>query len=409
MDDKNLKLNNILIISDDYRFLDLVSSKVVLLRADDNILKATYNNAETLIHDYKPEMVLLCENPDNNLTLDFIKNLRKLNYDCTIILLAEKSEQKFILSAYDAGIDDFCLKTSDSFELVIRIVRNLKIALLKKKLKLKNKLLAKNSITDSLSGLLNYKDASSLFQNKLEKNKSKGIFMILGPSEEHKNDFSVLKLAKSIKKCLRSNDLVTLGNGAKIYIMLPYKDLASAITVFEKINCKKGVIKAGFYEYMDYDNFTNIEENALAALSNAIISKEDYKCFIPEIIEKKDNWLADAESDSKKDFKLFKHAFNKKIENVVTPLFFRLQQIYDEKLSNVKVSQDINEDECAFSLKNSDRESKLKIAYSRFSKVVISVINAGLDSPENTEVTLPIVKLTKDKLGEIIENFIKNF
>ena len=39
-----------------------------------------------------------------------------------------------------------------------------------------------------------------------------------------------------------------------------------------------------------------------------------------------DMWLEDETLEQKKDFKIFKNAFEKKLNNVITPVFFRTQK-----------------------------------------------------------------------------------
>lgn len=121
-----------------------------------------------------------------------------------------------------------------------------------------------------------------------------------------------------------------------------------------------------------------------------------------------DDWL-DTPHISEKNYKLFKQIFNKKLEKVIAPVFYRLQKSYEEKLFNTKIEQYTDENQSVFCLKNPKQESKLKIVYPGFAKIIIYITHAGLDSPENSEITMPLNKITQKELIRIVEDFIKEF
>ena len=112
---------------------------------------------------------------------------------------------------------------------------------------------------------------------------------------------------------------------------------------------------------------------------------------------------------TQKNFKLFKQAFNKKLEKVITPVFFQMQKMYEEKLFKTKIDQYSNDTLSQFSLKTLDREGELKITYPGFSKINIDVIHKGLDSPENKRIRLDLTELDEERLTKILEDFILDF
>ncbi|MCI1274278.1 MAG: hypothetical protein LKG27_07600 [Clostridiaceae bacterium] len=403
--------NNIVIISENEEQLKVLLEKVILLRQSDNVVAVQYSDAEDAISKLNPQAILVCENVDQNLTLELISNIKKMNKICSIILLTSNYDQDFILSAYDLGADDFCSVNAESFELVIRVIRNLKNISVKKVLAQSKKLLSQNMIIDEITGFYGYKYAAEVYDSHLAKNlEETGTFMILSPSEDEKKRFSVEKLAKCIKSSVRFNDISALGRAARFYIMLPNSDKNGAIKVFEKISAlysSNNLIKAGVYEYKAAEDFKHIEKNTLNALSEAMLSDDAYRVAETKK-ETLDSWL-DSDEETPKDFKIFKQVFNKKVEKVIAPVFYRLQQIYEDKLYNTKVNQYVNEDECVFHLKNSNQDSKLKIVYPGFSKIILYIVHEGLDSPENSEKTLPLSKITQDELVKIVEDFIKDF
>ena len=115
-------------------------------------------------------------------------------------------------------------------------------------------------------------------------------------------------------------------------------------------------------------------------------------------------WLDDDETFSKKkDFKLFKTIFDKKLNNVITPIFFRHQKEFETKLANTSVSQYANNVECVFSLKNELIHSELTIRYNGYAKFKIEITHSGLDSAENTKMEIPLKDMTNKLLTSLLK------
>lgn len=406
--------NNILIITDETNIAQDLENKILLLRKNDYVTTGNYGNALSKIEELKPSAILVCENIARDMTLGLISQIKTLSNQSAIILLYNEENSEFILSAYDRGADDFCEITSESYELVIRIIKALQFASMRNINRRNSKILVQNAICDELTGLYNFKPAAEIFDSELAQDiKSSGIFMILAPSEEGKKSFSMEKFASVIKNSVRAQDITSLGKGAKIYIMLCKSDESGALQVLDKINKNYGIecaIKAGITKYNAAEDFKQIEKRALNALSEAMFSDRNYCIFSSEEKPKETStgW-EEFEPQTAKDFKLFKQTFYKKMEKVITPVFFRLQKLYEDKLHGVRINQYINENECVFHLKNQNQESRLKIVYTGLSKVIIYTIHEGFDSPENTEQMIPLNKLTNDVLSNAVEEFIKNF
>ena len=99
----------------------------------------------------------------------------------------------------------------------------------------------------------------------------------------------------------------------------------------------------------------------------------------------------------------------KKLKNIVSPVFFRLQSSYDGTLGDTKIEQYTDEKQCIFSLKSSVQISRLTLVYTGLAKIVVYVTHGGLDSPENQSFVLPLKELSEGALTEILENFIKEY
>lgn len=403
MNDKN----NILLISYDKDFAKTLASKIIFLRANDNVVISDFDEALNSKEIYVPDVVLIhgkaCEE-----TYSLIKELRNDKSLC-IILISDLNNQDFILSAYDCGADDFILSSAENYEFVLRIVHNIKHNSIKQKQLRENKILEQLNVIDIETGIYNYQYAKRVIENYVDDNLiDSGCFVAIAPAEDYKTKFDVNKMLEILKNSVRVDDIITFGKGIKFYLLLPKIDLNQAIFVFNKIkeNCSGVEVCAGISSIRN-KNFEEMEHAALEALSNALVTNREYS-FADEKTDTLDEWLEDKDLPQK-GYKIFRQMFNKKLEKVITPLFYRLQKSYEEKLFDTQIEQYTNEEQCVFSLRNKKQESTLRIVYPGFSKIIVYITHAGLDSPEDSEIQLPLTKITQKELGKITENFIKEF
>lgn len=385
----------ILLVSDDNSFAQKLDEKLLFLRKNDEVVISDYASAFDLLGGCS--VVLVHQNSTAEQTLSMIKDLRK-NKDICLILVANSKDEGLILNCADLGVDDFILADAENFEFVLRIVHNIEYSVLKQLSQSYIKLLKQVNVVDEYSGLFNYEYCQTIM--KEQKN---GIFMAISPCDKMK--FSLDDIAFAIKFAIRKNDIAFVGRGSNFYLYLKDTDFDGAKIVFDKINSKIK-INAGVAD-ISGKVFDLYEKEAQDALIEA--QKTEQNFVIQHARENTlDEWLADTNSGN---YKLFRKIFNAKLEKVITPVFYRLQKSYEEKLKNTEIVQFTTDEQCVFELKNKNNNSKsiLRIIYPGFAKIVISIKHEGLDSPENSEISLPLDKVTQKELIEIVENFIKEY
>lgn len=406
MNDKN----SILLISDDDDLSKVIESKLIFLRANDSIVLSGYKDAISNLKYVNSDIVLIHENNSQQVTLDLIKKIRELKNVC-IILLVNNYDKDMILACYDAGIDDFTFSTAADFELVIRTVNNIKHNSVKLQAMRNQKLLEQLNVIDELTGLYNYNYSKQVVENYIDDNLlDDGVFLVVAPSENSKVKFSIEKMAHAILSSIRVDDTATLGRGAKFYILLPKTSFNGAIVVLNKIKENYGdnfEICAGISS-ISHKSYDEMEHDALQALSDAIATNAEYVLAEEKEEDTLDDWLV-TEDEEPKNYKIFRQIFNKKMEKVIAPVFFRLQKTWEEKLFDTQIYQFTDSEQCVFHLKNKKQDSMLRIVYPGFAKIVIYIIHEGLDSPENKEIQLSLTKISQKELITIVEDFIKDF
>lgn len=383
----------ILLVSDDNDFAQKLDEKLVFLRKNDEIIISDYASALDLIGECS--VVLVHENSTFEQTLSMIKDLRKKK-EISIILVANSNNENLILESADLGVDDFILANAENFEFVLRIVHNIEFSVLKQLSQGYIKLLKQVNAVDDYSGLFNFDNCQQIL--KEQKN---GIFMAISPCDKMK--FSLDEVGFAIKFAIRKNDIAFIGRGSNFYLYLKDTDFEGAKNVFDKINTKIK-INAGVAD-ISGKTLENFEKEAQDALIEA--QKTEQKFVVHQTKENTlDEWLADTKSGN---YKLFRKLFNTKLEKVITPVFYRLQKSYEDKLKNTEIIQFTTDEQCVFELKNKNIKSSLRIIYPGFAKIIVTIKHEGFDSPENSEISLPLDKITQKELVEIVENFIKEY
>lgn len=400
--------DNILLITDNDEVSESVLSKLVLLRDSDSIAVCDYKSAKKTLENPSVSIVIVHEKDDKEKTLNLIKSIKSPDYD--IILLVNEYNAKFILTAYDVGANEYFAVSSEPYEMLIRTVNRFKSRAISAKATRDLALLKQLGVVDVETGFYKYKFSRELLAQFIQDKKiQNGMFVVLGLDEASKTRFSADKLSKAIKKSVRCDDIVSVVKGGKFYMILPNIDQNGTIALVNKIQRVLGdklIIRSGMAKITD-KTFERLEKEAFAALAEAAQTSQT-AVFLEEHTKTLDEWL-DTEEKDDKNFKLFKNAYNNKLEKVIAPVFFRLQKTYEEKLFKTKIEQYTDELQSVFQLKNAELESRLKITYPGFAKIMIYITHSGLDTPDNREISLNLNEVTQKEVAKIVEDFIKEF
>ncbi len=402
-------MNNILLVTNNKNMVDMFAGKLILLRNTDRVAYCDYEDAPDIVFANNPALVILHENEDFNKTINLIKYIKTRN--CSILLLVDKYDRNNVLTAYDEGIDDYFLTGSDPSEISIRTINCLRKNSVNNKTNEYIKYLKKYGIISEISGFYSKKHAADIFEeNILSKDYSKGALTIIAANEDEKTTDIYQQMIVAIKRSIRTNDLVSHYGGTKFCILTDESGVEGALTITEKIKAQldgKITVKAGICEIKNY-TYQLAEKKAMCALSDAMLSNDETVIYAKKGNNIQDDWL-DIPAEMTSNYKLFKHAFDKKLEKVITPVFYRMQKNYENKLKNTKIEQYTDEIQSVFRLTSTKQTSLLKLVYTGFTKIRININHAGLDSPENREILLSIKQITTDKLTEILESFIEEF
>lgn len=398
-------MSNILLVTNEESITKDFPNKLILLRETDDLSYCDYEDAPDIVFTDKPDIVIVHEHKEKDKTLNLIKYI-KTQID-SVLLLINNYDRNFILSAYDEGIDDYFGINSDASEISIRTVNCIKKDNLKKTINRYSNYLKAYDLLDSSDNYISSKNSENILNIELQtKNYRNGALLLIEPDEEGKASYSSDKMKTALNKSIRNTDIIAHSSGIKTFIMISEGGIAGAAKILDKIKKElndKISIKAGICEITS-NKFDIIEKHAQCALSESLSSGQEFTIYTNN--EPEENWL---EEPKEKNYKLFKNAFNKKLEKVITPVFYRLQKSWEEKLFNTKIEQYTSETQSVFRLIHPKQTSLLKIVYPGFAKVIVYITHEGLNSPENKEISLSLNEINNKEITHIIEEFIREF
>lgn len=408
--------NSIILVTNNNDIVDVLKPKLVLLREVDNLLTATYSSAIETLTKYNPEAVLIYCDKETNECLSLIKSIRadeKLK-NISILLILSEYNQDLLLNAYEENISDYLTLGADDAEILVRTIWCLKKHAYIKTVETQNNLLKELEIKDKETGFYSNAYCNKILEieiNKLNKKQTDSILMLVSPGEESKMQLTASELAKAVRISTRTSDVIVHTDANRLYVLLENTQLKGAFSVWERIKKSVGsqhTVNAGVINIQD-KTFDTLKVKLLQALIESVNTNQDLVIVNDEMEALETTSWLDKINSTQKNFKLFKQAFNKKLEKVIAPVFFQMQKLYEDKLFETKIEQYSNSTLSSFILKKDNNVSELKITYPGFSKINIDIIHQGLDTPENQRISLDLTELEESRLTQILEQFVKEF
>lgn len=399
-------MSKIAIVSDSSTILNSIQAKLVLLREDDTIIKC--NSSELYKYSSTADIILFHVSEITDITLTAITNIKKNSN--VIILLVEEINPKTLLNAYDCGITDFCNINITNFELLIKIINAKKslnqyktIERLKTSLRDKGVLKPNSDIYEQISDIVNANFFSEILNSSM---------LAVSIDEISHQKFLLDNVESRLSMILRDSDFIINYAEFKYLIILPKTEIENAAKVFDKLKNKYNLEMKGIL-------FTYTEESA-KDLRNKIErlevehAKSGVNLYIDNAaadyeFETEKDWLSNELTEEHKNYKLFQNIFNKKLESVIEPAFYRTKQKYEKSFPNTKIKYFTDKNRAEFMLINFDKTNSLQIIYKNSAKVTINIQYSGLDAPENENFEIIFSKLNTRGLMEILDRFINKF
>jgi DNA-binding NarL/FixJ family response regulator len=415
-------VNSLLLIANNKEEVLKFRSKLMLLRDVDSIVESNLLNALLTAQKYVPDTIIIfAENKDEQV-FEIIREIRtdELLKHIPIIILVDSCDEEYILSGFDAGMSDYISLPARDSEILMRVIWALQKSEISRDLFKKEQLLEDLEVFNKKTGTYKSKYISKVFSNELnsaQRYKYPLSFMVLALAETSKDKVSEDVIAEIIKKSLRGSDILGIPEENKFYVVLPKTKLNGLFTVVNRIK-EKMLPDINFHVGVcEIDEKLNFKELAILA-HNALKQAErtGERIVIADKLDSfqdksKEDWLNKMQVTSK-NYKLFKQVFNKKLKNVIEPVFYQAQQNlrlkYDDK---IVIEQFTTESKCFFSIKNifENKEVVLKITDIGFSKIALDIFFNTQETQDGQQEKIELSELDSKKLINIIENIASKF
>lgn len=407
--------NCVLLITDNENFSQRIEKKILLLRHSDFFKSIDYKNCFEAAKQLEPVLIiyhLKNDEKENYSEINseiFLKFLQKTKQtkelrNTSVLLLYESIDENVLCTAFERGLTDFIQINSSETEFTVRAIWCLQKRENSFELDKKNDILSRLKIVDKKNNAYTEK-----YTQKILKEESKnhwGTFAAISPDINVRSKISPQTLMNIIKKTVRSCDILGYATDFKIYLWFGGTKKEDVLKILEKIKSALTddyTISAGFIETKNVE-FDVAEELANKALSQALLKGNSFICAKePKKSVKK------LETEIK-NYKLQKETVVKKIESIISPLFYQTQKRIEEKLFETKVTQAVNENFSNFSLENKNGKSTLTIGYAGYTKINIEILHDIKDGDLKADkFFVDTDDLSEQKLEFYIEKFIKDF
>ena len=348
---------NLVIINEDNSVSDFLSSCALNLKREKFDAFVSAVNIKNYFSDKDYVCVLIdSDKYEQKVFNKCITSIKKYSPNSKILVVSSSIDSDFVKACIENGVYDFVDKDSYFEMLSNRVLNALNVLSAEKRLKVLSIFLNSVNAINLKTGFYKIKALNEAFDELRQLNDIKnGTFIALTINTASKTKVGMNRLAANIKKNIRKTDIVIQGL-SKYYLLLPDTSVSGAQVVIEKISFSMGDVKihSGISK-IGLKSFNELENVLNNSLKSAMINDKLYVTFENE------NLINDWDNVKPKDkhFKLFERLYNKKLSELIEPLFFRFEKDFAYKLPNAEVSKYSNKIESVFCLKTVPHSANL--------------------------------------------------
>lgn len=432
-----------LVVSDHKTDVVEIKSKLNISRNMDAVYNCNLDRAVEFCRKYFPDIVIIFAHEKNGKLFEVCKIIRldSLLKHIPIIFIYDKFDEEFILESLNSGVNDYIVGPIRKMDILAHISWAFTKSGLTKNLEVKEALLKDLEIIDREIGayLPKYIPAGfGVHIGMAKKYKYPITFMAIHIDAPYNSKFNTDYLAKVLKRTARSSDVIGLAEQGKFYLLLPKTDLKATYAVHSRITKNLGdnfTISVGICfspEETTYEILSNLGLKALSeAISNGgnrvfVYSAEQIAADFKGNIEKQQefetnedladfgtrkNWINKVQT-RKKSYDSFKKEFIKKINDIISPGFYKMRDNLKIKYPTlVIVDYSISDTRCEFSVKEvyEGTENILEILDIGLSylKIERNLIKNGKQTI--TRYSLDIKDLTETYIERILQDLYNEF
>ncbi len=385
----------IVLISDDSNFFEYIRQKLEARKSDELFTFSFDNVPEKLQLIDTSVLIVNSENAEDK-TLDLLKLLR----GTPVIVFAYNEDEVFRRKCYRSGMFDFMTILTPDAEFRARIIPALTVSsILEKNKQYREILVNDNYISKNNEVFLNYGYIIDKELEVINSGKKNAVFAAIAPNDKTKFMLTANMIETVILDNIRRNDILMSYAPNKYFLLMYDTNIKSVETLWEKISKN--------FPQKIYAGFVNISNQKRQQLVNEALNK-----LHSAINNDKNIPLANTINsiESYTNFKLFRQEFSKKFEQIITPVFYQIQQKYSGKFAGISLQQEISDGLGVFYIKDKVSSCSFRITTPGYSKINIDITFQRTSSNIDAKrITLEPDEFEAGMLEDLLEQFILEY
>lgn len=389
--------DRIVLISNDSNFFDYIKNKLEL-RKSDELFMFSFDEIPEKLHLLTTSVLIINSENSQSQTLELLKML----HGAPSIVMSFNEEEVFKRKCYRAGMFEYMpLMISDADFRAGMIPALSTAAILEKNRRYRDILVLNKVITPHNEVFLDYNHIIDKALSDIDERKIKAVFAAISPNEKTKFLLHPNMIETIILNNIRKNDILMNYAPNKYFLLLYDTDIKSAEKLWNKISGQMSQqLYAGFVAVTN-QKYRQLVDKALNKLHEAINNDK---------IIQADKPIQMPLNTDVTNFKLFRQEFGNKIEQVITPAFYHMQQKYSCKFSDASIEQGIGEGYGTFYIKGKKSSSSFRITSPGFAKINIDITYQKDSGVINAKrITLEPEELEEGLLEDLLEQFILEY
>ena len=391
--------DRIVLISDDSDFFEYVRLKLEL-RKSDELYTYAFDDVPVKLHFLEESVLIINSESSKEKTLELLKIFK----GTPSIVISFNEDEQFKKKCYRAGLFDYMTLLTPDSEFRARILPALSmLSLLEKNRQYRKVLVQKKVLTQNNEVFIDY---SNIIDNELaeiKKNVCSAVFVAIAPNENTKFLFQPNVIETVILNNIRRNDILMNYAPNKYFLIMHDIDINSANKIW-------GNIQSQFSQKI-YAGITKITNQSRQQLINDALNKL-HEAIVHDKIQYSDtNPLKSLKTKQRSspylNFKLYRQQFSQKLEQVIAPVFYQIQQKYVSKLAGITIEQGSGDGYGVFYLKGKHLSGSFRVTSPGFAKINIDItMQKNSDEVDTKRITLEPEELEQGLLEDLLEQFI---
>ena len=384
-------LGRVVLISDDKDFFEYIIPKL-LLRKSDELFRFSFGDLTEKFHQLDSALLIINSENNQEQTLELLS----ITQNSPAIIFGYNDDTDFKIKGYRAGMFAYIPLSASDEEIQATILPALKLVSSRNKNNLYREILVRNNLITPNNEV--FLDPNTLIERELEKIHKQSANAVLGaisPDEKSKFSIQANQIETIILNNIRENDLLINFTSNKYYLLLYDTDTDKAYKLWEKIS--------SYFSEPLYAGFTSIGRKNRQQIVNEALNK------LHEAIHRGFKSTLTADVFMGNNFKFYKEEFRKKLDQIITPVFYHVQQIYNDKLFNMKIEIEHDEDCSILYIKSENSIGSFKITSPGYSTVNIEIEYKNTQNIDSKRITLEPDELEAGLLQDLLEQFIIEF